>query len=163
MGIVADVSVRPPRLAGTAAVVALALLAGSCGHPAVSDKDAQRIRSALQRWASASTPVQACDVMSSGFRFFVGDGDFMKCPQRLVAVLGPLGVEHLAVQSMRRQDGQVAVRARVVTPRNDAEQVERTGEQIYWFVWQRGAWRLNSIGDEVGLGPPCHTYPGHPC
>ena len=140
-----------------------ALLASSCGHAGVSDADARGIHVALARWAAATTPAQACDVMSSGFRFFVGNGDYMKCAADLAAILGPLGPEHLATGGMREQDGQVAVHARVVTPRTPTEKVESRGAQIYWFVWQRGAWRLNSIGDEVGLGPPCHTYPGHPC
>jgi len=161
--VTAAVGIRRVRGRLAVAVAACAMLAVACGAGGASHSDTRAIRLALARWAAARTPAQACDVMSSGFRFFVGNGDYMNCVGRLTAMIGAVGQEQVAVEGMRRVGGQMAVRARVVRPRPEANRMEARGEQIYWFVWQRGAWRLNSIGDEVGLGPPCHTYPGHAC
>jgi hypothetical protein len=101
--------------------------------------------------------------MSSGFRFFVGDGDYLECAQNFATALGSVAPESVAVTSVKKDAGQVAVDAVVKDSKGREIRLEPAGRRVYWFVWQRGAWRLNSIGERVGLGPPCHTYAGHPC
>lgn len=149
--------------AAVTVVVSVLLMLSGCGHGGLDGSDQHAIRAALARWAAARTPAQACAVMSSGFRFFVGNGDYQDCASHFAEVLGAPVAESVTVESMREQNGQVAVHATVGGQRSRNSKVESHGPQVYWFVWQRDAWRLNSIGDRVGLGPPCHTYPGHPC
>jgi hypothetical protein len=150
------------RLVRDATIAAIAASLTACGGNGLDASDRTAIRAALARWAAASTPAQACAVMSSGFRFFVGRGNYFSCAKDLGKTLGPLVPQRATVRRIEDRGGQVAVYATVVGRGPHASTVEHQGAETFWFVWQRGAWRLNSVGYRVGLGPPPPGAPGTP-
>jgi hypothetical protein len=151
------------RLLTRAAVIgACAVTLNACGSSRLSAQSRSAIGETLTRWAEARTPAQACAVMSSGFRFFTGRGNYFDCAADLVQTLGPVTPQTVSVTAMTDQNGQVAVRTRVKGSGPHASKLEHQGAETFWFVWQRGAWRLNSIGERVGLGPPPPGSPGTP-
>jgi hypothetical protein len=151
------------RLLARAGVIgACALTLGACGSSGLSAQDRSAIAGALARWAASRTPAQACAVMSSGFRFFTGNGNYFDCAADLVRTLGPVTPQTITVTALIDQKGQVAVHARVKGRGPHASKLEDQAAETFWFVYQRGAWRLNSIGLRVGVGPPPPGAPGTP-
>jgi hypothetical protein len=141
---------------------ACALTLNACGSSGLSAQDKSAIARELTQWAAAHTPAQACAVMSSGFRFFTGKGNYFDCAADLAQTLGPVTPQTVTVTAMTDQNGQVVVRTQVKSPGPHASKLEHHGTETFWFVFQRGAWRLNSIGERVGLGPPPPGSPGTP-
>lgn len=119
----------------------------------------------VTRWMSAGTPASACAEMSSGFRFFVGRGDYFRCAALITSELGPPSSSQRAtIQRMSYQAGQVVVYVTISggsgLPAHDLE--HPPGPNRFYFVRQRGVWKLNSIGDREGLGPPAPGAPRTP-
>jgi hypothetical protein len=137
------VTMRRTALA-TLAVGVLAIAGcGDSGDDGTS-RDEQ-VTTVMQAVADADTPSAVCTVMSSGFRFFVGDGSDSEaaCRDHVVDKLGPLTrAKDVQVDDIREEDGQVIVHATLDGQTTD-----------YFFVQQDGDWKLNSIGVRQGLGP----------
>lgn len=150
------------RLPAVAASVGCVLILSSCGSPGLGSSDKSEIRAALARFTAARTPIQACAVMSSGFRFFVGKGDYFGCAKRFVGTVGRLTPGVPVVERMAEQSGQVAVNATVTQAAAGGHKLAVRQPTTFWFVKQRGRWRLNSIGYREGLGPPPPGAPGTP-
>jgi hypothetical protein len=98
----------------------------------------------MARWARASTPGEQCDVLSSGFRFFIGNGtpSAAACVAHAPSVFGRPAPARLTVHHVRTDHGQTLVDATIGADR-----------ATYYLVEQGGSWRINSIGIREGLGP----------
>jgi hypothetical protein len=153
---------RAGSLVRSLALVSAALFLCSCSsHSGLSATDKADIRTTLTQWAGATTPAQACAVMSSGFRFFAGKGEYDDCAKDFTSTLGPLTPQTVEVLGIREQEGQVAVTATVMSIHPGTH--DRPVRQVFWLVHQRGAWLLNSVGDRMGMGPPPCPPPGQHC
>jgi hypothetical protein len=125
------------------ALAGLLVLAGCGGGSDDGSGDEQAVKTAMYEWAAVDTPAAACERMSSGFLFFVGDGDPDNCEKRIVKVMGKLkAAKDVEINSVDFEDGQANVNATA-----DGSQ------QVYWFIKQDGKWLLNSIGLRQGEGP----------
>lgn len=141
------------------ASMAIGVAMGGCGSRGLSGAQRAGIQQAVARWAAAGTPQQACVLMSGGFRSFVGRGNPFDCARYFVATLGAPAPARIAVAQIAMRSGQALVRATIVTPNTNRGGVatpvitHRMSMTLY-YVHQRGAWRLNSIGVRKGVGSP---------
>lgn len=127
-------------------LVSVVVVLAGCGS---SDGDGSRSQSSgprdtMARWAGARTAGEQCDLLSSGFRFFIGDGEPGRatCVARAPSFFGPPRPASLAIHRISTDHDQTLVDATV------------GGDRItYYLVEQEGAWRINSIGIREGLGP----------
>lgn len=122
---------------------ALVLPACADGGDQAGGSDAG-VRSVMTRWAKADSPAAQCELVSSGFRFFIGNGDPTKtaCVKHATAVIGRPAPGPLTIHQIRTDHGQTLVDASVGKHRT-----------TYYLVRQRGTWKINSIGIREGLGP----------
>lgn len=93
---------------------------------------------AMDAWAAADTPAEACAVASLGFATFIGDGQADQCEAKITTNLGALVAQEVTVEDVSFEDGQALVRA--VAAATD-------GPVTYYFVQEDGTWKLNSIGE----------------
>lgn len=126
---------------------------GSTSKPATVPGE-DTIRGVMAQWAAASTAGEQCDLFSSGFRFFVGDGDPSRtaCIDHADAVFGPPRPGPLIVHTLSVDHDQTLVDASVGDDRT-----------TYYLVPQYDTWKINSIGVRQGLGPtppPTDVYDG---
>lgn len=123
----------------------------ACGSPSTSGgangtkgQDAA-IRAVMSQWAVAASASAQCDLVSSGFRYFIGNGDpsHTACVKRADPVLGPPSPGTLRIHSLHDDHGQTLVDATV-----------GEGRSTYYFVPEYGTWKINSVALREGLGPP---------
>lgn len=127
--------------AGLVAVTLLSACGSGDGQAGGADAG---VRAVLTQWATADSPAAQCTLVSSGFRFFIGNGNPTKsaCVAHARAVLGAPAPGPLTIHRIRADHGQTLVDASVGEHR-----------ATYYLVRQRGAWKINSIGIREGLGP----------
>lgn len=129
-----------------AAMVAMACTLVACGgddpRPAAQAKQ-DTPRAAMKRWAAAATPRVACDQMTFGFELFLSDGDPRQCVARMRRHL-QLDPGPVRIVSVRHHHGQELVKAAVGDEK----------ATTYYFLFQHGRFRLNSIGIDLGPNTP---------
>jgi hypothetical protein len=144
------------RAVATAGAVAVGLCACGGGSPAGGQAP---IREALARWAGATSAREECASLSSGYRFFIGNGNYFDCVRDIARTLGPVVPRRVSVTSIRIESGQAVVRGRI-RPIGGSPSSGRL--DTFYLVRQDGTWKLNSTGVREGLGPPAPGAPGTP-
>lgn len=132
---------------GWLVAASLSLLLTGCGDDDSGAGSDSGIKETMAAWSRASTPAEQCDLLSSGFRFFIGDDDPGRdaCIANVEKVLGgPPAPGELKINKITEDHDQVLVDATL----GDGE------SSTYYLVEQYGGWRINSINIREGIGPP---------
>jgi hypothetical protein len=136
------------RVRPGAAVAAVLLLAG-CASGTPSSKPDAATRQVLQKFAAARTPAEMCMLLSSAFRFFIGNGDpsLTACVTNYSRMTGPLVPGRLQIGSVTLKDGQQVARVTV-------------GDRptTLYLVHQYGSEKVNSVNIREGIGPSPPPY-----
>ncbi|HEY3924014.1 MAG TPA: hypothetical protein VGL75_05570 [Acidothermaceae bacterium] len=145
-------------LALVAAVSLGAVACSSSGGKSSSENTA--ITAAMNKWAAASTPAQACAAVTVAFAGVLGGGGAAsECPTHIVASLGTLETGTAKIKKVSVANGVAIVNA--IIPTNVPTYTD------FYFVQENGTWKLNSIGKPApavpsGAPPPGSPPPGAP-
>jgi hypothetical protein len=140
-----------------AVVAAVPLVATGCSSSGGKDDSANAaVTAAMDKWAAATTPDQACAAVSVAFAGFLGDGPASGCPAHIIATLGINGLEQgtVHVKKVTVTDGTAIVNANIVT--------SVPTYTNFYFVQESGTWKLNSIGNPAPAIPSGAPAPGAP-
>jgi hypothetical protein len=140
-------------LAIVATVLLLAMACSSSGGKNDSVKTA--VTAAMNKWATASTPDQACAAVTVAFAGVLGGGGAASgCPGHIIASLGTLETGTVNIKKISVTNGVAIVNANIQT--NVPEYTD------FYFVQENGTWKLNSIGKPAPAVPSGAPPPGAP-
>lgn len=138
-----------------ALVATVPLVAVACSSSGGKDDSANTaITAAMNKWAAATTPDQACAAVSTAFAGILGDGPASACPAHIVATLGALEEGTANIKKITVTNGVAVVNANI--PTNVPTYTD------FYFVQESGTWKLNSIGRPAPAVPSGAPPPGAP-
>jgi hypothetical protein len=113
------------------------------------------VTAAMNKWAAATTPEQACAAVTTAFAGVLGGGGpASACPAHIVASLGTLETGTANIKKVSVTNGVAIVNANIQT--NVPEYTD------FYFVQENGTWKLNSIGKPAPAVPSGAPAPGSP-
>jgi hypothetical protein len=139
-----------------ALIATVPLVAIACSSSGGKNDSANTaITAAMNKWAGASTPDQACAAVTVAFAGILGGGGAASaCPAHIVATLGTLETGTAKIKKISVTNGVAIVNA--IIPTNVPNYTD------FYFVQENGTWKLNSIGKAAPAVPSGAPPPGAP-
>jgi hypothetical protein len=141
------------RTLALVAIVPLAAIACSSSG-GKNDSANAAVTAAMDKWAAATTPDEACAAVTVAFAGILGGGDATACPAHIVATLGTLETGTAKIKKISVTNGVAIVNA--IIPTNVPNYTD------FYFVQDNGTWKLNSIGKPAPAVPSGAPAPGSP-
>jgi hypothetical protein len=144
-----------PMVRILAMVAAVPLFAVACSSSSGKNDSANTaITAAMNKWAAATTPDQACAAVTIAFAGILGDGPAAGCPAHIIATLGTLETGTANIKKITITNGVAIVNANIPT--------SVPTYTDFYFVQDSGTWKLNSIGRPAPAVPSGAPAPGAP-